>query len=487
MNDSVAVGESGDPYTGVNPSQGYYIFQAIFLFVVMVITILGNVAVCYVVHRTRSITTVTGMCITSLAIADMLRGGLILPFVIISSAAVGSWQLSDVACSLLGMGYTLFGSASVMTLAAVSIDRYYAILKPLQYTTIVTTSRAAVFLCLIWILSLLMALLPIIGWSEYIFLPWNTVCISNWLTYKSYGYFYLTVSFFIPFSILVFCYYKIYVVARHQSRRVASLEMSSTQAFRPNVGGGGQKPRNKQRLVMKKEKKAAMTLFAVMGVFILCVTPYCIVHLAYAYHKTQNLLIAVGVTSMLSFVNSAANPLIYGILNRKFRRVFVEVMKCNHCPWKRGFLQTASSTAIASDAYTGVNLSTNKRQPIIPRDSGYITSATSSKTPDVFSISVFAATASTMATIGTNFKDIARLTANITHLPVIEDLPSSENNTSYYQSTEKKQRTLPISRPTKVFFNMNEADGIVAKCTEHKSDISESGGKEIVKSQTTIC
>ena len=63
------------------------------------------------------------MCITSLAIADLLRGGLILPFIVVASAAVGSWQISNIACSLLGMGYTLFGSASVMTLAAVSIDR----------------------------------------------------------------------------------------------------------------------------------------------------------------------------------------------------------------------------------------------------------------------------------------------------------------------------------------------------------------------------
>ena len=43
MNDS-DVG-SGAPYTGVDPSEGYYIFQAIFLTLVMVITILGNVAV----------------------------------------------------------------------------------------------------------------------------------------------------------------------------------------------------------------------------------------------------------------------------------------------------------------------------------------------------------------------------------------------------------------------------------------------------------
>ena len=79
--------------------------------------------VCYVVYRTRSITTVTGMCITSLALADLFRGVLVLPFVILASVFGGEWSMGDALCSLSGLGYTLFGTASVMTLAAVSIDR----------------------------------------------------------------------------------------------------------------------------------------------------------------------------------------------------------------------------------------------------------------------------------------------------------------------------------------------------------------------------
>lgn len=46
MNDSIPDDETvGEPYTGINPSQGYYVFQAMLLALVMVITILGNVAV----------------------------------------------------------------------------------------------------------------------------------------------------------------------------------------------------------------------------------------------------------------------------------------------------------------------------------------------------------------------------------------------------------------------------------------------------------
>ncbi|XP_038074153.1 histamine H2 receptor-like [Patiria miniata] len=424
---------------GVNemmpPPLGYFIFQALFLSIIMIVTILGNVAVCYVVHRTRSITTVTGMCITSLALADLFRGILVLPIVIFASIFGGEWALGDVVCSLSGLWYTLFGTASVMTLAAVSIDRYVAILKPLKYTSIITTARAAFFICLIWLVSILMALLPIMGWSRYGFSPWNGICIANWIEYKPYACFYLSISFLLPFSVLVFCYYNIFKVARHQSRRVMSLEVTSVDG-RGSTGLGLNsrlrpgRPDKRPRLVMRKEKKAAMTLFTVMGVFILCVTPYNVVHLAYAFEGSFNLTVALGVTSMLSFVNSAANPLIYGILNRKFRHVFLEVLKCRYCPrcccgagaGPDGF----QHDDIPSDMPTA---SMGHRLKPIPRDSGYMTSYTQTTTstrncvPDIFAASV-TSTSNTLASLGGNMKSIARIAQG--QLPMIEDISSDD-------------------------------------------------------------
>ncbi|XP_022106793.1 histamine H2 receptor-like [Acanthaster planci] len=434
MNGTSAPREDGMKGT-LSPPLGYFIFQALFLSIIMIVTILGNVAVCYVVYRTRSITTVTGMCITSLALADLFRGILVLPFVVIASIFGGRWTMGDALCSLSGIGYTLFGTASVMTLAAVSIDRYVAILKPLKYTSIITSTRAALFICLIWLVSILMALLPILGWSRYSFNPWNGICIANWMEYKPYACFYLSVSFVLPFSVLTFCYYKIFKVARHQSRRVMSLEVTSVDG-RGSTGLGvnlRQRPRkanNRPRLVMRKEKKAAMTLFTVMGVFILCVTPYNVVHLAYAFAGTFNLLVALGVTSMLSFVNSAANPLIYGILNRKFRHVFLEVLKCRYCPrcccGSSGGLDGFQPDDIPSDLPTA---SVGHRLKPVPRDSGYITSYTQTTTstrgcrPDVFAVSV-ASTSNTLASLGGNMKSIGRIAQG--QLPMIEDISSDD-------------------------------------------------------------
>ena len=274
-----------------------------------------------------------------------------------------------------------------------------------------------------------MSLLPIIGWSRYEFNPWNGICIPNWMDYKPYAYFYLCLSFILPFSILVFCYYNIFKVARHQSRRVMSLEVTSVDGGCSTGPGTNPKLRSRNgrpRIVMKKEKKAAVTLFAVMGVFILCVTPYNIVHLIYAYEGTYSLQVALGVTSMLSFVNSSANPLIYGILNRKFRRVFLEVLKCHYCPrclCCRDSVTGFQRDDLPSDIPTaGV---CHRLKPI-PRDSGYMTSYThtiSSRigVPDVFAVSV-TSTSNTLASLGGNMKSVSRIAQG--QLPMIEDISS---------------------------------------------------------------
>lgn len=78
---------------------------------------------CYVVYRTKSVATVTGMSITSLAVADLLRGSMVLPFVITTSILGAQWTFGRSMCIVTGVFHTMLASASVMTLGVVSLDR----------------------------------------------------------------------------------------------------------------------------------------------------------------------------------------------------------------------------------------------------------------------------------------------------------------------------------------------------------------------------
>ncbi|XP_041463925.1 5-hydroxytryptamine receptor 1-like [Lytechinus variegatus] len=312
----------------LRPPKAYLIFQAISLSIILVSTIFGNVAVCYVIYRTRSINSGTGMCMASLTIADLLRGCIVLPFVIESSVLLGVWNHGPEISAVVGFLNTLFGSASTMTLAAISLDRFIAIMKPLKYSTIVTSVRTGIIIAIIWTISVSMATLPLVGWSKYQFIPWVCLCVADWTGTRSYAYTYLVLTLFTPMGILLYCYCNIFRIAKRQSRKVVSLERTSFESPRPVFMG-----RPKTR--MRRDKKAIIILCTVLGVFILCVIPFCVVYLISSYNVSDRIFVALGITSLLSFINSAVNPLIYGILNRKFRRVFVEILPNHRCMCKR--------------------------------------------------------------------------------------------------------------------------------------------------------
>lgn len=247
--------------------------------------------------------------------------------------------------------------------------RYVAIMKPLKYTRIVTSLRVGIMLAIIWTLSATMATLPLVGWSEYRFIPWICLCVADWTENWSYAYTYLVLTVLTPLCILLYCYYNIFRIAKLQSRRVVSMERTSVQTSRKVYIG---KPKTR----MRREKKSVMILCAVLGVFILCVMPFYVVYLLSSFDVSDRIYVALGITSLLSFINSAVNPLIYGILNRKFRRVFVEVLTNNPCKRRNSVGPSPKShrpVGFISEYLGGsASLPPRKLQKLIPRECYYI-------------------------------------------------------------------------------------------------------------------
>lgn len=218
--------------------------------------------------------------------------------------------------------------------------------------------------------------------------------------------------------VLISCYYRIFIVARKQSRRVMAMEVASmdNNTLQRNKGSGGQS-RTHRFTSMRKEKKAALTLFIVIGIFISCVTPYCIVYLIASYNPTPRALAAMGVTSMLSFLNSAANPIIYGILNRKFRRMFLHVITCKRCKpvnENPAALQSNNGTASTAMAMRKRNL---RREDTAKNIAKHEETA-----KGLLKLSVAATGGSTMACVldDNAVNGLEKLTVN--HLPTISDV-----------------------------------------------------------------
>ena len=58
-------------------------------------------------------------------------------------------------------------TASIYNLCAISIDRYLAISRPVQYPTLMSSKRARLLIITVWILSFVICFPPLIGgWND---------------------------------------------------------------------------------------------------------------------------------------------------------------------------------------------------------------------------------------------------------------------------------------------------------------------------------
>lgn len=75
-----------------------------------------------------------------------------------------------VLCLLLdGPGFLFISmTASIFSLTAIAFEKYVAIFHPLRYPSLITRIRCILAILVIWSISILIGLLPLMGWNRFI-------------------------------------------------------------------------------------------------------------------------------------------------------------------------------------------------------------------------------------------------------------------------------------------------------------------------------
>ncbi|GIY12799.1 orexin receptor type 2 [Caerostris darwini] len=305
---------------------------------VFVVGLVGNALVCVSVYRNHSMRTVTNYFIVNLAVADFMVILICLPPTVLWDVTK-TWFFGSITCKLVLYLQNVSVGVSVLTLTFISVDRWYAICHPLSFKS--TASRAKTSILLIWLISVLIGLPEAIVLDTRRSLPVDTTyltdCTHTWSenSTRIYQLFLILVLYVAPFTLMAFTYYQITRVLWNKNIPGAS----ETNHYPSRMCGN--KIGNRMGAVrttstscegqIRSRRKASKMLMAVVVMFSLCYLP---VHLINVLRYTVGLpqTPATTVASLMShwlcYANSAVNPIIYNIMNGKFRKEFKNTFTC---------------------------------------------------------------------------------------------------------------------------------------------------------------
>uniref|UniRef100_A0A2P2I1E8 5-hydroxytryptamine receptor 2A-like n=1 Tax=Hirondellea gigas TaxID=1518452 RepID=A0A2P2I1E8_9CRUS len=329
-------------------------------------TVIGNVFVIAAILLERNLQSVANYLIMSLAVADLLVAALVMPLGAVYEVSK-EWKLGAELCDMWTASDVLCCTASILHLVAIALDRFWAVTY-IDYMQKRTTGRVMTMIVVIWVVSGLISAAPIMGWKDP---EWhdrlgNKECLVSQAV--SYQIFATLTSFYLPLTVILVLYWRIYQTARKRIRRKPggnakykrNLTTSETTTFTRvsgsperssngtglNAGNGeGQRrpdvlsinplllfanrnfPRRRE-IENRKERKAAKTLAIITGVFIVCWLPFFILALVMPLCSVSCQISPYLISTFLwlGYFNSALNPVIYTIFSPDFRHAFKRLL-----------------------------------------------------------------------------------------------------------------------------------------------------------------
>nr|XP_031531011.1 D(4) dopamine receptor [Vicugna pacos] len=299
----------------------------------------GNTLVCVSVAAERALQTPTNYFIVSLAAADLLLALLVLPLFVYSEVQGGVWLLSPGLCDALMAMDVMLCTASIFNLCAISVDRFVAVAVPLHYNRQSHGGRQLLLIGATWVLSAAVAAPVLCGLNDARGRHPAVCRLEN----RDYVVYSSVCSFFLPCPLIV-------PAPDSDSIRVPDdANWVPDDANRvpdvttppgtnlppvsiPTPGSTTAEPQpqayRRRAKITGRERKAMRVLPVVVGAFLVCWTPFFVVHITRALCPTcavsPRLVSAV---TWLGYVNSALNPVIYTIFNAEFRNVFRKTLR----------------------------------------------------------------------------------------------------------------------------------------------------------------
>lgn len=153
---------------GLYPS-GYtlphIVLASILATLLMIVIVVGNMLVIIAIVTEKALKNIQNWFIASLAVADFFLGLVVMPFSL-ANEIMGYWIFGYWWCDIYSAMDVLLCTASIMNLCLISLDRFWSITQAVDYLKKRTPTRAAGMIGLVWVLSAVICIPPLLGWKR---------------------------------------------------------------------------------------------------------------------------------------------------------------------------------------------------------------------------------------------------------------------------------------------------------------------------------
>lgn len=276
---------------------------------ILIIGLLGNVFVLIIVQKKQSRKTVHGTFVASLAIADLVLLCLDSPKSILGKFDVTS---STFNCTLSLSSVTTSYNAGLFTITSMAIHRCHVVTRPWKKK--LGQKRGVIWVSLIWLTAFIFVI-PLIIVNK----PVENGCEEDWpsIGYRqTYTALLTTVQYILPLLITVTCYIRIWLFLRR--RPVMPRKNKTGKSVATEVES------HKESTVILRSVAVIVLLF------LTCLLPNQIAWVLYDFrHVSYDELWSA--SDILTRLHSCLNPVVYGVMNKQYRRTYIELLSSMFC------------------------------------------------------------------------------------------------------------------------------------------------------------
>lgn len=317
--------------------------------------ILGNFFVCFAVFRTKMMRNSTNILIANLALADLLQSLNMIPITV--TLFSGEWYFGKVGCEISGYVMMSMIFAGTYILGLISLNRYSTVNHGNnRRAELFTIKRTCVIVSIVWVFALIVSSPPLYGfsWAAYVLYRRRSVCSLLFHTHSTYFIIY-SANLMLPAGMIAYFYWKIFKILKRSRRTVHDItesnernvrywkgETSNSQISVKIVAGDNDKDvfsvtehQIDQQIATEanhvgysingNSSMASVTimLFIIVVIFVIVYMPTFIVNIINLVKPEYipNVWMDMSFV-MLALSNHSINPLVYGLMNRQYRKVF---------------------------------------------------------------------------------------------------------------------------------------------------------------------